>query len=243
MADNFQGKLTESEQYQVCQWYGAFKTPTQIRALIKAQFGKELHPKSIWEYLHTRSRWKPLIERLRQEWALGVMDIPLAHKRARLEKLVSLLKKAEGNDEVPEYRRIYQAVNILREIREEMGVGKGEFTNVFMTTINNYSDEEIYQQREAVLTRLRQLGRTNGLRNGSQAATGAGEREAEVITGGSGSGGGLHRGLVGEGDGKTPEDPGDSSGAGIPLSPPGEITDARGDGTSAEGQGPEAGSL
>lgn len=229
-------QLTEAEQYQVCQWYGAFKTPTQIRRLIKEQFGKELHPKSVWEYLHTRNRWKPLIERLRQEWALGVMDIPLAHKRARLEKLVSLLKKAEGNDEVPEYRRIYQAVNILREIREEMGVGKGEFTNVFMTTINNYSDEEIYQQREAVLTRLRQLGRTDGTRHGGQAAAPAGAREAEVITGGSGSGGGLHlRGLLGEENGAAPEAPEDSSGTGLPVLE--GDGDARGDGTSPEGQG------
>src|SRR3990167_1798415 len=137
---NIQAKLTDEEQYQVCQWYAEFRTPTQIRKLILERYGKTLSVKNVWAYAHQIKKWKPMIERLRQEWALGVMDIPLAHKRARLEKLVTLLTRAERNPTVTEFTKIEQCYRIIREMREEMEAGKAEFTNVYLTTIHNYSE-------------------------------------------------------------------------------------------------------
>ena len=233
-------KLTDDEQYQVCRWYGEFKSATQIRSLIKAEFGKELSTKNVWAYAHgsTMKKWKPLIERLRQEWALGVMDIPLAHKRARLEKLVLLLGRAERNMDVTEYQKIKQCTEVLREMREEMEAGKAEFTNVYMTTIHTYSDEEILRQRDAVLTRLKQLGRFNGTRHDREITVEPGEgtttevpasdagrsdsgldyeEGAQTLTGGNGSGRGLDGGQLGEGHGASSEAPTDSQGTGVQI--------------------------
>lgn len=183
-------KLTDDEQYQVCRWYGEFKSPTQIKGLIKDHFAKDLTLKNVWAYANGNlmKKWKPLIERLRQEWALGVMDIPLAHKRARLEKLVILLNRSERLTDVTEFQKIKQCVEIISEMREEMEAGKAEFTNVYMTTIHNYSDEEIVRQRDAVLSRLKLLGGKNGLRYGAKEATGAITLEAEALPGGSSDG-------------------------------------------------------
>ena len=185
-------KLTDDEQYQVCRWYGEFKSPTQIKGLLKTHFDKDLTLKNVWAYANGNlmKKWKPLIERLRQEWALGVMDIPLAHKRARLEKLVILLTRAERNTDVTEFQKIKQCLEVLHEMREEMEAGKAEFTNVYMTTIHQYSDDEIIRQRDAVLTRLKLLGGRNGLRHGAETGTRAITLEAETDAGGSGSGGG-----------------------------------------------------
>ena len=192
---NPQAKLTDEEQYQVCQWYAQFKTPTQIKSLIQQEFGKALTLKTVWQYAHGNQmkKWKPMIERLRQEWALGVMDISLAHKRARLEELVGLYKRAERNMTVPEFSRIEQCYRILREMREEMEAGKSEFTNVYLTTIHQYPDEEVLKLREAVLARLRALEGKNGVRRNRQEATGITEvpLEADIVSRADGSGGGL----------------------------------------------------
>ena len=185
-------KLTDDEQYQVCRWYGEFKSPTQIKGLLKTHFGKDLTLKNVWAYANGNlmKKWKPLIESLRQEWALGVMDIPLAHKRARLEKLVILLTRAERNTDVTEFQKIKQCLEVLHEMREEMEAGKAEFTNVYMTTIHQYSDAEIIRQRDAVLTRLKLLGGRNGLRYGAKEGTGTITLEAEADAGGGSNGGG-----------------------------------------------------
>lgn len=186
---NPQAKLTDEEQYQVCQWYAQFRTPTQIQRLLKETYAKELSLKVIWAYAHQQKKWKPLIERLRQEWALGVMDIPMAHKRARLEKLVTLLQRAERNEKATEFTRIEQCYRILREMREEMEAGKAEFTNVYMTTIHTYSDEEIVRQRDAVLERLKLLGRRDGTRHDREIeiAPSAGKTEDADLDGAEGA--------------------------------------------------------
>ena len=177
---NLQAKLTDEEQYQVCQWYAEFKTPTQIKKLIHDTWGKDLTIKNVWAYANQSKKWKPMIERLRQEWALGVMDIPLAHKRGRLEELVRLYTRAERNPVVDDYAKVKQCYELLREMRNEMEAGKAEFTNVYLTTIHNYSDEEIVKQRDVVLDRLDKLRRLglDGTRDDREATVEAGVREA-----------------------------------------------------------------
>lgn len=248
-------KLTDNEQYQICQWFAEFKTSSQIRSLARSQFDKDISLKSIWQYAHgnTMKRWKPMIERLRQEWALGVMDIPLAHKRARLEKLVLLLNRAERlNVDAPTGREVERLgaklplnerdkirlqVEILREMREEMEAGKAQFTNVYMTTINHLSDEEVLKQRDIVLSRLKQLGGSNGARYGREVeAEASGGTPEDALPGGAGDGGGLHRGLVGDADPEAPDAPEDSQGAGVPIL---EATDAQGDARGVEEVRPE----
>src|SRR5262245_6980786 len=95
-------RFTEDQQHQICQWYAEFMTPEQIRRRVKEEWGIVVGPRTIWEYAHATKKWQPMIERLRQQWVLGVMDIPLAHKRARLEKLVTLLRRAEALQADPE---------------------------------------------------------------------------------------------------------------------------------------------
>lgn len=194
-------KLTDEEQHYICQLYATFYTPMQILRAVKTKFGKDVKLPNIMLYAQ-RAKWKPLIERLRQEWALGVMEIPVAHKRGRLEQLVKLLERAEKNDKVTEFRKIRQCVEILREIREEMDSGKAQFTNVYLTTIHQYSDEELLRRRAEVVERLKALGgATHVLRRSGQETNGDGQGEAVTLDAELG-GGGLHQRPLGEGDGE-----------------------------------------
>mgnify|MGYP001607190909 FL=1 len=209
MAD---AKLTEDEQQQVCRWFAEFKTATQARTLLRQQCGKDVSLKNVWAYTESK-KWRPMIERLRQQWVLGVMDVPLAHKRTRLEKLVTLLERAERNKDVSEYRKIRQCTEILHEMRDEMEVGKTQFTNVYLTTIHQYSDEELLRRRDEVLNRLQELRRVpHGKRDDGQiaveASTGPPQDALPVGAGTDGDGGGLHQRPHGEGHPESPEAPG-----------------------------------
>ena len=166
-------KLTPEEQHQVCQWFAQFYKTNDIVRFCQEQFGKTIARNNIWDYAQS-ARWKPLIERLRQQWALSIMDVPMAHKRTRLGELVKLLERAEKNGQVSEYARIKQCMDLLTQMREEMEAGKTQFTNVYMTTIHNYSDEEIVRRRDEVLEKL---GKLKGLGHGTRHV-----REAEVTS-------------------------------------------------------------
>ena len=177
-------KLALEEQHQICEWFAQFYDATHIVKLVKERFDKTIAHKNIWAYSQA-PKWKPLIERLRQQWAISIMDVPMAHKRTRLEKLVSLLERTERMEQ-SEPLKIKQAVELLREMREEMEVGKTQFTNVYMTTIHNYTDEELVRRRDEVLGRLKLLGRHDGTRHDREITVEAVEAGAETPPNGHG---------------------------------------------------------
>ncbi len=199
-------KLTDAQQRQVCQWFAEFRPLMEVVGLVKSEFGIELPRNNVWRY-STAAKWRPLVERLRQQWALGVMELPLAHKRGRLEKLVTLLERAEKNRKISEFARINQCAHLLSEIRLEMEDKKAQFTNVYLTTIHQYSDEELLQRRDEVLSKLQQLGGFHGLRRfGKKAADGGAAIAEGSILDADDGGGGLHQRLDGPGDATGAED-------------------------------------
>ena len=149
-------KLTEEAKHRVCELYAQFHTPTQIQRILKDEFSVHITTGSLCIYPRQK-KWKPLIDRLRQEWALGLMDLPLAHKRGRMEELVRLYKQVQRAETLSEFSRITQSLALLREMREEMDEAKSHFTAIFATQIHNYSDEELVTRRRELLQRLEEL--------------------------------------------------------------------------------------
>lgn len=166
-------KLTDEERLQICQWLATFVPVLAIQKRIKEQFGKTVARENIYKYASTE-RWKPLIERCRKEWAAGVLEIPLAHKRARLEELTKLYDRAMGQD-ISEYVKINQALGILRELRIEMDERSTQITNLYLTSIQSSSDQELLQRRDDLLDKLKRIGGSHALRRseGDEASGGS----------------------------------------------------------------------
>ena len=237
-------KLNPEQQHQVCEWFAQFYNATQIQRMVQDKFNKTVAHCNIWNYSQS-PKWRPLIERLRQQWALSIMDVPLAHKRSRLEKLVLLLERAERNADVSEYRKVAQCMDLLHEMRDEMEAGKTQFTNVYMTTIHNYSDEEIVKRREEVLERLKKLkvGGSDGQGHGRQitleASTTSPEGTGAPLRDGVGS---DDQGREGPRGGCAPTGSGGRSGVDEGVSDAsqvGETTPVHGDATEQEALGQE----
>lgn len=155
----FQEKLTEEQRTQVCHWIAQFQKPLQITQRIKDEFGISVSRLLVYKYQRS-PKWKPLIERLRQQWAQDVMAIPIAHKKDRLERLMSLWEKAET---LPPKDQQQQQLAVVREAREEMTETKGMAVTV-INSIMQVPDEELWSRREQLVKHVTTLGGSHALR-------------------------------------------------------------------------------
>lgn len=209
-------KLTEEAKHRVCELFAQFNTPSQVQRVILQEYGVTISRPSLCVYPRQK-KWRPLVDRLRQEWATGIMDLPLAHKRGRMEELTRLYKRIERVEGLTEFTRITQTLAVLRAMREEMDEAKTHFTTIFATQIHQYSDEELLTRRQELLQRLEDLrgspsGRTLTLvtqpGEGSDASIHLQDETAGHDAPQSGASGGTSNG-AGDGSGGTSE--GDSA--------------------------------
>src|SRR3990167_336737 len=120
-------KLSEPQQMQLCQWIATFHSDKAIQQLVKERFGPLISITSVNSYRHTK-RWQPLINRLRQEWAAGVVEIPIAHKRYRLGELLRMFEQCLSDKRLTLEDKRKEGITILREARYEMDEAKSAFT-------------------------------------------------------------------------------------------------------------------
>ena len=151
----FAPKLTDQRRYEVVRKLAWFETVPTVQQFVREEWGIDLTAQTIHGYLREK-KWRPLFDRCRQEWAAGVAEVPIAHKRYRLEKLMELLDEAESNPNLPPEKRVWQILKILDMARLEMEEEKTQFTNVFMTQINEMSDEDLMKRRDELLRRVKQ---------------------------------------------------------------------------------------
>mgnify|MGYP001572884649 CR=1 FL=1 len=159
---NPNAKLTDDEQYQVCRWYGEFKSPTQIKGLIKDHFAKDLTLKNVWAYANGNlmKKWKPLIESYRQRYVADVTSIPLFHQRVRLQRLEVLWDKASAlpetkADEARKKREELRA--ILKEARDETQKAVTHNTNLLIAQFGTMDDRQLIEVRDKLLNRLTKI--------------------------------------------------------------------------------------
>lgn len=148
--------LTEEEQHQVARWLGEFIPPHRIPALVQARYDKRLSPGYAYPF-QQRRKWRGVIDRYRQEWLIKLGEVPLAHKRYRLERLMRLVDAVDRQQEqggVAGVRVEQRLLKILDRARLEMEEKPDTSTTYFFTSINQASDEELLQRRTELLKRI-----------------------------------------------------------------------------------------
>ena len=159
-------KLTEAQRIEVCRRYATFQSYTSIMHWLREEEHVDISRGRICQIVKEKT-WMPLVQRLRKEWAAGVMDIAIAHKRKRLEELERLYDKVERL-EVTELTKVRQQLAVLDQVHTEMDERRTDFTNIYFTQIANYTDEELFKRKEELLSKLNRLG---GLHGSHQAGT------------------------------------------------------------------------
>ncbi len=157
--EEFKGKLTEEHKKLVCSLSAQFETPRRICSVLKEKYGIEVNEKAIYGYTSESSRWKPLIDKLRIQYALNLGGIPLYHKRIRLERLeeqYSEILKEKDSTAQSRLKKRSELRSVLREAREEVkpwedAESKRGDTNILSIQFNGMDDSELLRKRDDLL--------------------------------------------------------------------------------------------
>lgn len=175
-------KLTLDQEQFVVRLAAQFVPVKEIHALVKERFAVDIALTTIY-HIQSRKRYAPLLDRYRQEWAMEVASCPLAHKKYRLERLMKLVDAVDRNPRLSEDAKERRLKGLLQDARMEMEEKKTEFNTLYLTNINQYSDEELVQKREELLKRIESIrlpvrSTTHGIRDGREVIETAGRETA-----------------------------------------------------------------
>ena len=126
-----------------------FWSPTEIQEDLQKTTGKRISIPTIMNYGKTE-KWQPIIEKLRDDYNKAMYEVPLFHKRKRLDELQKHYDKHMSSNSWKE------AQAVLRDVRDEVDQKFGDvsfhFTNV--TQYNEMTDEQIAQEKSKILDQL-----------------------------------------------------------------------------------------
>lgn len=149
--------LTEDERREVVKQLAEFKDIPEVQKFVKESFGKELAYNSVKFYLHSK-KWAPMLERLRAEFVTPIMSVAVSHKFVRLSRLEELYHKTIDNKNLKEVEKLREAREILSEARTEIeGSKSNPSSDIFITQINKFSDEDLLKRKNEVLNRIKAI--------------------------------------------------------------------------------------
>ena len=158
---HFPGKLTEDQQLEVCRQLASFHTPDEIRTSLKHVYGITVKRENIYKYSNGK-KWKPFIAAARAEWVKGMVEVPLFHKRTRVEALVKLIERCEKDPKIGDRTKRDEVARRLRQIQEEVDEKHTFFTNITANQYITMSEADLLQRRDTLIERLKHYGGTNG---------------------------------------------------------------------------------
>ena len=140
------GKLNPEQRNEVCSMLARFHRPIEIINHFKKEYQISLNPSSIQFYINAPSI-KPLVERLRTEYLSSLQEVPIAHKRVRLERFEGIYKIAMENG------KLSVAKEALESARTELE-GKSN-VSITMNRIELLSDNELQERRARLLDEIK----------------------------------------------------------------------------------------
>ena len=150
-------ELLDEEKREVVKLLAEFHDIPEVQKHIKKNFNKSLAYNSVKFYLHSK-KWKPMLERLRAEFVEPIMSIAVSHKFVRLNRLEDLYHKTMDNKNLKEVEKIREAREILSEARAEIeGSKSNPSSDIFITQINKFSDEDLLKRKTEVLNRIKAI--------------------------------------------------------------------------------------
>lgn len=163
----FTGKLSSEQQIKLCEMLARFNTQSEIKKRVK-EWGIEINEQAVDYYRHC-NKWKQIIEKMRGEYLSEILEVPIAHKRVRLERLDALYKSAVEKDQ------LNVAKEVLRAAQDE--IEHKSTLSITMNKIELISDDELRERVKRVKQELLQLEAKDGAKDFMRADT----VEAQVV--------------------------------------------------------------
>ena len=183
--------LTHEQKKVVCKMIGEFFATDEIIERMKEQHHVEI-PKT-WVYQYRISdRWRPIIARFRQTFLETVADVPIFHKRVRIQRLENLwIKSVEDDSEAESLKDKKmlreEKLSILRQALDEAERIKNDSitTNILSIQVNSATDEELIRLKDRLIQRVQTYGgrlhATSGIGQQNRLPPEQGFQEAELV--------------------------------------------------------------
>lgn len=169
-------KFLPNEQIELARRIAWFWTNKQITEFAKSEFDKDMSERAYYE-IKQSEKWKPVIEQFREEYISACAEVPLFHKKKRLEEL------QEQFDFYKAKKMRKEALAVLKEFRDEAEGRRGDvsfhLTQVTHNEFHQMSDETLQREKMKTLEQLEKVrklklltkGESNGVgREGTEAA-------------------------------------------------------------------------
>ena len=133
-------KLNDDLRMKVCERYARFESVLKIQAYLKKEHGITVSKNAV-EWYRECPTYVAIIDKLRDKYLSAVMEIPISHKRVRLERLDALYHKALSLGKAGE------AKDMLIAARDEIeGRASTNQIGIIMNRIEMISDAELEER-------------------------------------------------------------------------------------------------
>lgn len=156
------GKLTPEEQMEIARLIAFFHTPQSVIDAMALR-GKKISQPLYYHYKNS-PKWIPIIQKLRDEYTAGILEVPISNKRKRLEMLETCYSDLEElvAVSVKDKVSVFQTkVKILQAANNEIEGKTDSHQNFYITQFNQLTDEEIDKKRLKILDTIQQLRKRN----------------------------------------------------------------------------------
>jgi len=110
-------KLSSAQKLFVCRLLAEFKSDREIMEALDKEYGVKVDISNI-QWYRNRKNYANLVNKIREEYLGGLLNVPIAQKRIRLERLE---QKYHGADKIEELeKRMDYQLRCLERAREEV---------------------------------------------------------------------------------------------------------------------------
>ena len=136
-------------QNELCMLKGCFFTDREIVEVINGKFETKFLVKQVENFFKFVKHREQMLE-CRQEYLQQISEVPIAHKRIRLERLEKMYQETRDND---------IKIKVSQEARKEV---EGELTSLTLNVFKKYEgmDDEELERRQGEL--LKRIGEHSG---------------------------------------------------------------------------------
>lgn len=170
-------KFTPSQQLEIARRIAWFWTNSEITEFARTEFQISISPSAIGE-MRKSETWKPVVEQFREEYITKCGEVPLFHKRKRLEELQTIYEDFRNK------KNHVQARFTLQAIRDEAEGKSGDiyfkFTSVTHNEFHQMTDEDLQKEKMKTLEQLEKVRRLKLLTNQGD-GNGVGIEDAQEV--------------------------------------------------------------
>ena len=151
-------KLTEEQKIFLCRLIGYHYTSREVVEEIEKEFGIKLSLAMVELRYRASVKWRPVIEKFRQEYLSRYDDVPGFHKKVRLDRMERAYQMAKSQQDVK------AIISVTEHQRKEVeGAGDTSLT-LISNRYYNMTDAELDKRQKEVVEQLKKEGMFDDIR-------------------------------------------------------------------------------